>query len=253
MVGRTLMNLGNYQEAYDALLAAWNQWKGVLGASHTYALMTLADLAQTARQLGHDQTLPLYQALVEARTQQLGRGHADTLSAMNTMADILLQKKEPMALEVLRDISETTDQKHGPNQEASLTAIYRLAMAQRELEPNAAPDTFRDILKRYKARDIADMRMVQAYNDLAYTLIETSNPTNWQEAESHAQAALDVLDHLKTDPLHKLATAHVMDTMAFSLEKQGRNQEAIEYYLNAAKLGHETAQAAADRLKAQQE
>lgn len=254
-LGMALDKSGSPLEALQHLRDTLPRWLKRYGPTHHNSLRATANLADLERELNHlDEAKALYQELAKRRSEVNGLDHDSTLTALNRLAETLLDQHDDESIQIYRTIWERKQARDGEDAEGTLETVHQMAMAQMAFhDAEAAEVSFRHILDVLLDRGVLNMRVIQAYNDLAWMLASEAGPDKWSEAEQLARDGLETLEKMTVDPMYSMASANVMDTLALTLEKQGRLDEARQWYRKSADLGHQPSQDALIRLDSQKQ
>ncbi len=154
-LGRSLVGLGDYEQAIIVFEKSRQTRTAKLGPDHPDTLTSMNNLALGYRAAGNlDLALPLYEETLKLRKAKLGPDHPDTLTSMNNLAlGYHAAGKLDRALPLQEETLKLQKAKLGPDHPDTLTSMNNLASGyQNAGKLDKALPLLEETLKLFKAK-----------------------------------------------------------------------------------------------------
>jgi serine/threonine protein kinase/tetratricopeptide (TPR) repeat protein len=229
LLGRSLGQLGHYEQAELVLKKARRTLEAGLEADHPDTLSTRHHLASLYHSQGkYAEAETLFKEVVAAQTANLGADHPDTLTSKHDLAFLYQdQGKYPEAKRLYKDVLEVRTAKLGADHLGTVVTKHNLASIYEQLAKYPQAETLhKEVLEVETAKLGADHpQTLAAKNNLAL-LYERQG--KYAEAETLFNQALELLT-AKVGPDHPLSLA-TKNNLAELYGRQGNYSQAETLY-----------------------
>jgi serine/threonine protein kinase len=229
ILGNTLRELGEFDQAIDLLSKVRTTREARQGVTHLETLGCLNSLALAYLKAGQlAQALPLFEQVLAARKEKLGPDHPDTLTSKNNLARAYMASgKRNRGLNLFKQVLERRKEKLGPDDPDTLNSMNNLALAYQSVgQVDKVVPLLEQVLAKRKAK--------QGLNR-PETLLAMNNLALAYKVKGQWVQAIPLFEQVLSMSKEKLGSDHPqtlvsMNNLAEAYRASGQLASALPFY-----------------------